>query len=584
MNQKILVPVVAIVLAVGLGIGLWLVLRGDTPKPVAEGNAPVDPDGPPVRRDPAKPNPREFDPALASQDPVVVQRPEPFREPQKMFRLEVSGRVVDEAGLAVPDAQVRFLGEASLNDINGSGFSDAGGRYTLVAWSQRGATPPMGNRIGRVLVQDNQGRSGLTASVSLADTEQVQMPDAVLAAACEIRGRVQDANGTPATGVIVNIRGLAPHEGIPEGLRNPRVQQVYTTRGATTDGRGEFRVGGLRPGKYQVEVSSSYFGRQEAPQDVEVIGAGAAWLDVQVKANNWLRGVVRDSDGQPIAGVVVKAVATSTPPPPRPEPGNNSGISLSDNTRSSRLGGDDARMSSRLRGVMGNSVLTDDQGRFGFFNLHEGTWTINTGAGEALATLEEQKINGPDVALMLRADTVLSGVVRDAETGRPIENFDLRLLRGKDERITPFEAVSRDRAFAWRPGGEWRLINPPEGNLIRVSAPGYAPAAMNPGEVKTGDRRANLEVRLVPICALTLNLRHEGRALELEPAMLLFERNLALESTCDLAGRLRLPAVTPARYELRVILRDGTRLAATIDVPAKSVAALDVDLAKAAEK
>jgi len=587
MNQKILVPVVALVLALLAGLGMWLVLRDKNPKPQIAANEAIDPDGPPVRsKDKPEFNARDYDPAVASPDPVVTQRRDPFRAPETMFRLEVTGRVVDEAGLAVADARVRFLGEGSLQEFNGSVYSDGAGRYSLVAWNARGVNPPTGQRSGRIVVEDSQGRLGVSASAALPDETIVSMPDTVLASAGELRGRVQDDTGAPVTGVVVSVRSQVQYESIPEGLRTQRVQHAFVSSGVTTDNRGEFRLTGLRPGKYTVEVERSYFGQVAATQEAEVTGAGAAWLDVNVKASAWLRGVVRDSDGQPIAGVVVRTTATQAPtPPPVGSPGGDGKLSNA-NLRNdvTRIDGGGRGINARMRGVLGNSGLTDDQGRFGFFGLHEGKWQVSTKVGEATAVVEDQSINGPDIILVVQADSVLSGVVRDAETGRGVENFDLRLVRGGDERASPLDRVTRDRAFPWRPGGEWRLVNPPAGNVIRVSAAGYLPAVLRIDDIKPGERRANMEIRLMPLCELSVGLSYQGRRLELEPVMLLYDRNLAHDSTCDAQGRVRIPAVAPARYAVRVILRDGTRLAGTLDVPAKSSASLEIELTPSAEK
>jgi protocatechuate 3,4-dioxygenase beta subunit len=372
---------------------------------------------------------------------------------------------------------------------------------------------------------------------------------------------------------------MTTHESIPEGQRSVRVQHVYLSRAATTDHRGEFRFVGLRPGRYSLGAESSYFGHAPQRQEVEAPASRPVWADVNLTATAWVRGVVRDSDGRPVPGAVVRVTGADGRPPAgrapdlsnaRDEAGGVLGTSRKDDLR--------------LRLNAGNMALTDDQGRFGFFGLAAGPWTVTTRVGESEAVVEGQEPGGPDVVLVVQADSVLAGVVRDAETGRPVEQFDLRLLRGSQDKVTPYDRVSAERAFPLRPGGEWRVLNATGSVLLRASAPGYAPATLKLDDLAAGQRRDNLEIRLLPLCSLTLNLSFEGARLEFEPVMLMFERGLVYESTTDAAGRARPGQVMPARYEVRAVLRDGTRLAATVDVPARAAATLEVALIRSTEK
>lgn len=585
MKDRILVPAVALVLALGLGIGLWLILRDGAPGPVNDASQPPQVEGP--QSPPRANNPlheRDFNPAAVLPDPVQVERPQPFRQAETGFRLEVSGRVMDDTGLPVPDARVRFLGEGALGDINGAAFTDHAGRYTLVAWNPRGGRPGPGNRQGRVVATDELQRGGVTPLTALPDQDQAEMPPLVLAAVSEIRGRVQDETGAPAAGVAVFARSLNPHEAVPEGQRSPRVQQVYVTRAATTDGRGEFRLRALRPGRYQLDVERSYHGVSAGPIEVDVAASGAAWVEPVVRAAQGIRGRMIDSDGQPVAGAVVRLqTQDGRPLPPR---AGEQPLRLENAADDAfRIQGDRGqRDAGVLRGAAGAMSVTDEQGRFGFFGLQDAPWRLNTRVGAATATLENLKPGTADVTLTVEAQSALSGMVLDAETGRALEHFDLRLVLGGNDRVSPFERVSADRAFAWRPGGHWRLLNPGPGSAIRVSAPGYVPGVLRLTEVAAGERRPNLEIRLLPLCALTLRLRYQNRGVELEPVLLLHERNLAFETSSDAAGTLRLAAVAPTSYDVRVTLRDGTRLAGTLKVPPRATATVDVELAPATEK
>lgn len=581
MKDKVLIPAVALVLAIGLGIGLWLILRDPTLRPAVSGNQPTDPDGPPVRQRANSPaGEREYNLNTASADPVQVDRPQPFRAPETLFRLEVSGRVIDENGLAVPDARVRFVGEGALNDIHGSACADQSGRYTLVAWSPRGTKPGTGKRTGRVVAQDADERSGVTPATDLPETEHAEMPDVVLAGVSEVRGRIQDPAGLPATGVTVIVRSTTPHESVPAGLRVPRVQQAFVTRAATTDSRGEFRLRGLRPGKYMLDVERSWHGTSAGAVEVDVPASGAAWVEPQLKASDAVRGRVVDSDGQPMAGAVVRIQTQSGAAPVR-APGIDQPLRLENADDSFRVQGDRSRReAANLRGGLGSVAVTDADGRFGFFNLQDVAWKVSTRVGESAPVLEELQINRPDITLTVKADSSLSGVVRDAETGAAIEYFDLRLVAGGDERTNPFERVATDRALAWHPRGLWRVVNPKAGNLVRVSAHGYSSGLLKVEDLAPGRSVQNLEIRLSPLCSLTLALSHEGRRLDLEPVLLLFDNGIAFEASSDTAGLARFGAVAATTYTVNVITRDGTRLEGKATVPARAMATIEVELSR----
>ncbi len=585
MNHKLIVPIAALLIAALGALGIWWAMADTMAKPAA--NAPSnDPDGPPVRSKPPFNglNERDYNPAIVTPDPVASERPTPFRMPASMYRLDVSGRVVDESSLPIADAQVRFLGEGSLVDFTGAGYSDAAGRFHLVAWSQRGNNPAAGQRQCRLVAQDAEGRTGVSPSHMLSDDTSLNLPDVVLAATAELRGRVTDQAGTAVTGVTVTASSLTSYEMIPAGLRSPRVQHATVVRAATTDSRGEYRLAGLRPGVYRVQAAPSYFGDMQMPLEVEVRPSGAPWTELAVQAQKYLRGVLRDSDGRPVAGAVVRARLTQPDAPVTPGNPDNPG------QPERRVASDTARIrptdhgrAANLRGLGGNQTLTDEQGRFGFFGLQAGLWEITAKLGESEARVPDLRPDHPDVTLTVDVASSLSGTVYGAD-GKALEFFDVRLVLGSDSKVTPFDRADPDRAYPLRSLGEFRLINPKGGQALRVSAPGYLPAALAVAELQPGERRTGVEVKLVPICELTLNLKFEGRSLESEPVLLLFDRNLAFDASCDDRGRVRFPAVSPMRYSVQVMLRDGRRLAATLDVPPRQSAVVDVELAPAADK
>jgi len=190
------------------------------------------------------------------------------------------------------------------------------------------------------------------------------------------------------------------------------------------------------------------------------------------------------------------------------------------------------------------------------------------------------RINQADYTLTLNLENSLGGNVKDAETGRPVERYDVRVVP-TTEKASPFDRVRADSVFPWHEAGGFRLVNVPAGSLsLRFSAPGYAPLVLPMAALGSGERRANIEVSLLPLCELRLALKQGERRLPREPVMLLFEGRVAYEASSDEFGEARLPDVAPGSYEIRVQRADGSEWRAALNVPAKTAHEQSVELAK----
>lgn len=580
MGQKLVVPLAALVLVLGAAVAAWLLWPSDGPRPTPppgnDANARAPGNAAPLRL-----NPADFDPARVEPDPVTTQRPpQPYTPPAKALRIIVSGRVVNDSGVGIADACVSFSGDQQLRDMRGTGYSDAAGNYRLLAWSSA-AGLPTGERLGRVAAETPDGGIAVGEMVTIAE-DAAEMPELVIQQAAVLEGQVLAEDGAAVPGAKVTLRSGGPVQVVSLRGRAPEIARRQLVRTVFADETGRFRFQQLPSAAYSMHAEGEYFGANRELNPVDLTLTSYGWAELRLKNENHIRGVLQDQAGQPVPGAVVQLIVTSKPVPGERPAGNAPVLTRSDlTTREDRVRRFDE--TSGVRPLGGNRVVTDAAGRFGFQYLVDLEYTIATKLGEAEARHEGAKINQPDYTLNIQVNTSLSGVVRDAETGRAIEGFDVRVMRMSGEpQVTPFDRVAPDGLFQHHPGGAWLLANPPlQDAVVRISAPGYAPAVIKVGELREGDQRRDLDASLQPLCSLTFELVHEGRKLDLEPVAMLFDERLAFEASSDELGRVRIPDVPPAVYKVKVQLADGSVLEGSLAVPARREAALTLQLAPA---
>ncbi|MCB9896213.1 MAG: carboxypeptidase regulatory-like domain-containing protein [Planctomycetes bacterium] len=581
MGQKLIVPVAAVLLAVSAGVAIWFLMSGDSPRPKpqegnqqAESNKPDEPG-------PLQLNPADFDVSRIEADPVASERPpEVFKTPDAAMRLVVSGRVVTEDGVGLADAEVTFTGEQKLRDLHGVGYTDAGGNFTLLAWASRGATNASGERMGRLAAQAQDGRIAVGDSVSVVDSGTATMPDLVVRQGASLSGQVVTDAGMPAPGVQVTARSAGPVEVISLRGRTPTSARRQFVTSVTADETGRYEFKQLPVGGYALQAEGGYFGFNARIAEVDLTAARNEWLDLTLTAEHHVRGVVKDQAGNPVAGAVVRLIADKITPSGTADETATDGTS---ELRTFRGADRDAprRFSdaARVQPLSGRRCVTDAAGRFGFSPVVEGEYTLATKLGEEEARLEGVGPDQPDYELQIAIKTSVSGTVRDAETGLPIESYDFRVMRGGDAKVTPFDRVSENGTFEYHPGGLYLAANPSlTDSVVRISAPGYAPEFISAGTLREGDARRDLDVSLKPLCDVSFDISHEGRKLDLEPVALLFDDRLAYEASSDELGLVRIPGAAPATYKVTVVLADGTILKGSLDVPARRNARLELKL------
>lgn len=143
----------------------------------------------------------------------------------------VEGTVIDSVSRApVPRAQVTLRGENNGRPVQYGATSAADGTFSI-SDIPAGIYSAMGQRVGFVSAPDPRTRARVTLNQTTKTGVEIQ-----LTPTGSITGRVTDSDGDPVEGAVVSA------EGIRGGGYN------------TTDEKGQFRIGGLAPGRYSVRA------------------------------------------------------------------------------------------------------------------------------------------------------------------------------------------------------------------------------------------------------------------------------------------------------------------------------------------
>jgi protocatechuate 3,4-dioxygenase beta subunit len=343
---------------------------------------------------------------------AAQQRPARDAEPQALRIVRGDVRADDDSAAALRRARVTVAGSTGP-----AVYTNQEGEFELTV-------PAAGNSVLRI------SKPGF-APAQVVVNETVDAPIAIrLPRGAAIVARVFDDFGTPAVGVDVRVRRI-PAQG--ERGRAPIDVRI------ATDDLGEFRVGSLPAGSYQLAIDAQ--GAQDAPEPARVSlrqgeesavslfyrsaaeearRAASYVAGFEAGQRDALRltprritfetgvvlGRVMDLSGRPVAGAIVRLNPVS------------SGMA--------RLGG------------------TDSQGRFQIFNVGAGAYRIaatKTGLvaaeygqdrtaqpGRIVALRDRQRLDGVDIAMPRGA--VVSGFVTDPD-GEPMEGLAMHVWRAR---------------------------------------------------------------------------------------------------------------------------------------------------------
>jgi hypothetical protein len=320
----------------------------------------------------------------------------------------LSGTVVNSVtGEPIARVHVFILTmQNGARDVNRSAVTDSQGKFSLSPLPA-GYYIPMVERTGFAMLRDSVALR--TAAVQLRAGESKDDFTIRLAPAGAISGRVVDADGEPVDGVFVSVEGL-----------------TGTFRRAQTDDEGNFRLGGLAPGRYRLLASSP-----ELPLPPEIRTDGTEETDnaATYYPNSLTRraaGRIEVKPGGEIGGVEIRMVRT-------PVVGVSGAVSgLPTGTRAT------VQVRS-LEGSAGTSATVQPDGTFTVWRLGPGKYVFSVGSPGGLTAAAEVEVGSSNVE---HVDLAIAG---------PVE------ISGRVE----FEDANRQRA---------------SGNMLAIGLGGSVPA------------------------------------------------------------------------------------------------------------
>ena len=424
----------------------------------------------------------------------------------------VLGRVVDERGAGIADAEVRA---GSMLGAYGPAVasSDAAGAFAVPDRPREGET--------YLVAERGENERSEPMRVALPPLGPVEL---VIKGRRELTGRVVDeTTAAPVTGAMVSAERTTRMQSGGGGMAFAFIMSD-SSGDAETDGEGRFRLPGLAAGEYTVTARAASYRpleqqvkvpENEAPRPVTLL----------LKPGLTIRGTVLDPTGRPAPGVVVKA---------SPAARSGRGIAFSESLETARSG---------------------DDGAFTLAGLEPGQYELSASAEDG-ATAREVVESGAEepVELRLEGGGAISGRVV-SEDGSPVPGASVAGFGGSDVQLEPVP-VDGSGAFTMPKvaPGQYR---------VWASAEGWA-QAQGQAVVESG-RTATIELTLKR--GGTVN----GRVLGLTTAEIsrcqVFSRGARTQPAPD--GSFTLTGVPLGRGEVGAfVLPESKRRTAPVEIAA----------------
>ena len=242
---------------------------------------------------------------------------------------------------------------------------------------------------------------------------------------------VRNPDEFPVPGARVQMRRERTEEEVAEQQqREGRRGRRDISRPTGPEGKAVF--GGLDAGTYRVSTSVSNF--QPYVSVTFIQDEQQSQIEIDLLPENVITGIVSDTNGTPIAGV--RIVARSADP-------------------------DQSRQASRTE--------SKPDGTFRVGNLGPGPYSVRVRRQEfAEKRLESIEVN-TDIAVVLERLGSISGWVAGAETGDPVTQFELRLLKEGSNREQERERGGRRRGREER--WDRKSVDDPDGLFVMESVP-----------------------------------------------------------------------------------------------------------------
>lgn len=371
----------------------------------------------------------------------------------------VSGRVVDEKSQPVPGARVRIEREMGTRQIlrgarNPAAFLPSQGVLTGPDGAFRLRHLAAARNLSLEATKNGFARTR-QPGITLKSGEAVKDLALVLRRGLEARGRVVDSQSRPVAGAEVR----AAHR--ETGMAATRVQMRLMGMDrekpdAVTGADGSFLVKGLDEGEYALAISREGYTRKSVPS-VEVKASGEnVWPTITLSPGLGISGAIRDSRGQPIAGVQIFAI----------DVGGGGGL---------------------------QNTLSEPDGRFRLDGLADRPLMINVSASGY--SMLQRNVTPPaeDLLLVLKNAGSVRGRVEDADSKRPVIDFTVgRRGGGGGPFAFAFGGRGGDQSFQSE-DGTFELTEVPAGKwTIHASAAGYRSGEVSGVEIGEGETKEGI--------------------------------------------------------------------------------------------
>ncbi|HET6202895.1 MAG TPA: carboxypeptidase regulatory-like domain-containing protein [Planctomycetota bacterium] len=434
----------------------------------------------------------------------------------------VEGTVADREGKPAGGARVALVREPfDPRDRIDPVVADADGRFAFRA------IPP--GRFAAGALAEGTGPQ-VRPGVDVRPGETTRL-DFSLPTECFLAGRVVDETGAGVAGARLNA--------FSEENRAPNALAFVGYGNARSAADGSFRMGSLRAGPHRLAVRREGMLAPE-PTTVDVPETGeVADLRLVLSKGHAVAGRILDAGRHPIAGASVRASPDFS--------------SSKAKTRAGSFGHQSAR--------------TAEDGSFRLAGLSEGPLVLEAQAeGRGSAELREVEADSEGVEIVLLGPTGVAGVVLEADTGKPVPKFTVggqRVTRRMGEFAMSSEGLP-EKAFQSVDGSFEHLDLKPGSLDLTFDAEGFVPEVVQKVEVKSGEVRRDLDVRLrrgaairgrvvardtgEPVAEATVDRVEEGK----RPFGPILHRLRRGDAKSDSDGAFEIRSLEPGSVQLRV--------------------------------
>jgi Carboxypeptidase regulatory-like domain len=436
--------------------------------------------------------------------------------------VSVGGRVVDEAGAALADAEVS-AGYGTDGTSAGAGRSDGEGRFAIPDLPREGDVYLLARRQGYFMAAPEK--------VALPPEGEVVLH---LRRARALAGTVVDAESQdPVAEATVYLLGTADRRAGPSTGVVSSPQGVGTS--GRTDERGEFRLEGLSPREYSLMVRAPRYQSYQQPVRVPAEGEEQP-LTILLKRGLGLHGRVLDAGGQPAPGVQVSAQAAAS----------------------------DAGPIVRMPSSFG-AARSGPDGSFAIEGLAPGRHEVRAKGDDGASARTLAEAGAEDVVLRLERSGAVQGRVTGSD-GAPASGVKVRLFGS-----VPFLGdATTDEA------GAFDLERVPPGQYYLSAQSRAGSARTQQVKVEPG-RTATVEVTLDPTGTVAGTVRGLS-PVELEACNVYGGVN-SVQPGAD--GSFRLEGVREGAATVRAAVRGGGRQRTVpVEVKAGETATVEIDFGR----